>query len=74
MVPDYLGDLPLYCGGVEVTDAEQKRPVVRMLKRLSVLIESELMPLKRGDSLLTTAYLEQRKVTDMLEGFLRETE
>ena len=58
----------------KVSDTEPKRPIVQMLKRLSVLIESELMPIKREDSLLTAAYLDQRKVTDMLGGFLKETE
>lgn len=55
-------------------DAEEKRPVVQMLKRFSVLMEAELMAIKRGDSLLSTAYLDQRKVTDYLGGFLRENE
>ena len=57
-----------------MNEAESNRDLVRLFKRLSVLMESELMPIKRGESLLTSAYLEQRKVTDFLEGFLRENE
>lgn len=54
--------------------SESKREMIQFLKRLSILIEGELMPIKRNEPLITAAYLNQRKVTDEFEAYLRSTE